>query len=397
MDGAVGNNGKAQIKLGAIKNRERVLKDFTDAIGVDSPSFKERKMAELLKAKLAGEGLEVREDGAGAEAGGECGNLIAVLRGDPGMPAAALLAHMDTVIPCGGKRWTVEGDIVRSDGRTILGGDDAAGIAAALEVVRRVKEEGIRHGDILVIFTIAEEVGLVGAKRLDTGLVKSVTGGGKLPEFCFVFDSGSPIGSVVSGAPTQVVIKIEVDGVAAHAGIEPEKGVNAIVALSGAIAAMPLGRIDGETTANIGMISGGHASNVVCGKAAATGEARSHDPKKLDRQIAKMRECVDAACGRMGASYNFDVSVEYEAFSLPPDSGIIRLLADASKARGYEIEPVLTGGGSDANVLNSIGVPAANLPAGMHLVHGTQEYADLRETAETIELTVEAFRQLANR
>ena len=397
-----------------IANRERILRDFTDIVNIDSPSLKERKIAEALREKLVSIGFAVYEDNAGAVAGGECGNLIAALpayassgagdaseiAGNAGggaaeLPVVAMLAHMDTVGPCENKRCIVDGDIVRSDGKTILGGDDGAGIVAALEIARRVKEEGIRHGGILIIYTIAEETGLDGAKNLDRNIIKTATGSAEFPRFCFVFDSGGAPGSVVARAPSHTDMIISVKGVAAHSGIEPEKGVNAIAALSDAIAHMRLGRIDADTTANIGIIRGGLARNIVCESASAEGEARSHNPDTLKRQTAHMKECVAEACSRRGASFDFQEITSYNAFSLTREDEIIRLLSGAAKARGYELNPVPSGGGSDANILNAMGVPAANLPVGMHEVHSTKEYTDLRETAETIELIVAAFRLLA--
>jgi peptidase T-like protein len=513
-------------------NRERMLRDFLDIISVDSPSLKERKMADALRAKLAETGMAVYEDDAGAAAGGECGNIIGVLpafyggarssgdtvsdggarssgggadagggarrktgvaasagaasdgggacsSGDaaPGrctvsvsavsdgggagsapcenainLPVVALLAHMDTVEPCTDKKWEIEGDIIRSRGDTILGGDDAAGIAASLEIVRRLREEGVRHGGVMIILTIAEEFGLLGAKYLDHDFIKRISGGG-FPKHCFVFDSGSPPGSVVARAPSHSDVIITVRGTAAHAGIEPEKGVNAISILSRAIADMPLGRLDFETTANIGIIRGGRARNVVCDTAVAEGEARSHNPEKLRAQIAKMEECVAAACENanvsigattsatastsvsastsktastsasasasasthatasastsatastsasastpeLAPSYDFEEIASYKSFCLTGEDEIIRLLAGAAQNLGYDLELVTTGGGSDANVLNEMGIPAANLPVGMHAVHGVNEYTDLRETAETVELVVEAFKLL---
>ncbi|MCL2058141.1 MAG: M20/M25/M40 family metallo-hydrolase [Oscillospiraceae bacterium] len=441
-------------------NRERMLRDFTDIISIDSPSLKERKMAAALRAKLESEGFAVYEDGAGEITGGECGNLIAVLpasdglnstecgrdacvsegggeRGDGAgggcgaLPVVALLAHMDTVGPCENKRWTVEGDIIRSDGNTILGGDDAAGIVATLEIARRVKEDNIRHGGILIIYTIAEEIGLDGAKNLDHALIRSALGGdaakayksvgkdnsnatesdgddgavangdsgavgGGFPQFCFVFDSGGPPGSVVNRAPSHTDIIITVKGAAAHAGIAPEKGINAIATLSDAIAHMPLGRIDEETTANIGIIRGGDARNVVCESATAEGEARSQNKQSLITQVAAMKSCVADACERRGATFEFKEITSYNAFSLTDNDLVIKLLTAAAKNRGSVLKLVPTGGGSDANILNAMGIPAANLPIGMYEVHSTREYTNLRETSETVELVVEAFRLLAS-
>ena len=247
----------------------------------------------------------------------------------------------------------------------------------------------------MIIYTIAEETGLDGAKNLDHGIIRTALGGAGFPQFCFVFDSGGPPGSVVSSAPSHTDVIITVKGAAAHAGIEPEKGINAIAALSEAISKMPLGRIDAETTANIGIIKGGHARNVVCDLAIAEGEARSHNIDTLTRQVATMKECVAAACERSGASFEFEEITSYNSFMLKQDDPIIKLLAAAAQARGYELMSVPSGGGSDANILNAMGIPTANLPIGMYDVHSTQEYTNLRETAETVELIVEAFRLLA--
>ncbi|MDR3121844.1 MAG: M20/M25/M40 family metallo-hydrolase, partial [Clostridiales bacterium] len=380
----------------AIPFRERIIRDFSAIVGIDSPSLGEREMAGLLKKMLEADGFSVAEDGAAAPAGGVCGNLIASLAGDAALPAVALLAHMDTVGPCAGKKCVVDGDLLRSDGTTILGGDDAAGIVIALETARRVREAGIRHGDILIILTIAEEIGLIGAKHLDWDLVRAATQSGGLPRFCFVFDSSMPVGAVVAKAPTHKNVRITVTGRAAHAGIEPERGISAIAALAEAIGAMPLGRIDIETTANIGKIEGGSAQNVVCGKATAWGEARSIDPKKLAAQLSQMRACLDAACKRRGAVFEFEEDLRYEGFTLDPDCDILRLLDRAARlCLKKPLELRATGGGSDANVLNGIGIPTANLPAGMHAVHSTEEYADLREIDGVTELMVQVFRELA--
>ena len=380
----------------ANERRARLLQDFTDLIAIASPSLKERKMAEALRRKLLAAGYEVFEDGAGEAAGGECGNIIGIIKPTaPALPAVALLSHMDTVLPCENKSWTVEGDIVRSCGNAILGGDDAAGMAAALEIARRVTEEGVPHGGLALIFTIGEEVGLFGARYLDHEIIKKASADGEFPKHCFVFDSSGEKGRVVSRAPSHSDVKFTVTGKAAHAGVEPEKGLNAISVISEAIAAMKLGRIDDETTSNIGKIYGGLALNIVCETAAAEGEVRSHDRAKLEAQVAHMKECVRAACERRGAKFEFEEDPSYNAFCLTPDDEIIKLLSQAAKARGYDLKLMPTGGGSDANVLNEIGIPTANLAVGMYEVHSTKEYANISEIEETAALVTEFFKRLA--
>jgi tripeptide aminopeptidase len=379
--------------------------DFADMVGVDSPSLHERAMAELLRGKLAALGFEVFEDGAAAKAGGECGNLIATARGEPGLPAVALLAHMDTVEPCRGKKCVADPgdpDILRSGGDTVLGGDDAAGMLAALEVARRLRERGIRHGDVQIVLTIAEEIGLVGAKCLDLSMLRA--------EYCFVFDSGTPPGSLVARTPTRASMAFTVLGRAAHAGIEPEKGLSAAKVFAEAVAGMRLGRIDAETTANIGIVRGGDAVNAVCERIVAQCEARGFREAPLRAQMDHMRRRFEDACAKYGARLECEESIDYRGYELGEGDPIVRLLQEAERRRAAAageggasaggrrpLALLPTGGGSDANILIDRGVTAANLPMGMHDVHSTGEYANLRETDRAAELVLNVFALLAER
>lgn len=412
--------------------RSRMVADFSDMVGVDSPSFGERGMADLMRVKLEAAGFEVEEDGAASRLPGNCGNLIATLRGDPGLPAVGLLAHMDTVEPCRGKKCVVDAgdaDILRSDGTTILGGDDAAGMVAALEVARRLREGGVRHGDVQIILTVAEELGLQGAKNLDYSKVRA--------QYFFVFDSGTAPGSVVARAPTHANMTFTVTGRAAHAGIEPEKGLSAIKVFAEAVAGMKLGRIDAETTANIGTVRGGTVVNAVCEKVVAEGEARSYSEDSMRAQMAHMRQRFEEACAKCGAGFACEETIKYRGYALGAGDAIIRLLqeaegrriaaegaaqappaaggpagtgaspatdgptgADAPAGAGIPKLPLAlvdTGGGSDANILIERGLSAATLPMGMHDVHSTGEYANLRETDRAVELVLHVFGLLAER
>ena len=266
--------------------KERVL----ELVRIDSLSRKERAIALRLKEILEALGGVVFMDDAGSAVGGEVGNLVAHFDGNvEGAEAMLLSAHMDTVAPGEGVTPVVDGDVIRSDGTTVLGGDDKSGLAIILEVLQAVREEEVPHGHIDVVFTICEEVGLLGAKHLDLGLVRAKTG--------LVLDSDS-IGFLITKAPAVNHLEFEVHGLEAHAGICPERGISAIQVAARGIAAMRLGRIDEDTTANLGLVSGGTAVNIVPNRVMLTGEVRSHDEEKLERQTQAMVACLqDAAAG----------------------------------------------------------------------------------------------------
>lgn len=350
-------------------NAERLIEEFIELVEVDSESLAERQIADLLKKRLEGLGFEVIEDKAGdvVEVGQGTGNLIATLQGNGGAGAPLLLcAHMDTVKPGKGIKARREQGIISSAGDTILGADDKAGIAAILEALRVVKEENIFHGDLQVIFTMGEEMGLLGAKNLDYSLVKAKTG--------FVLDSGGPPGEIIVKAPTQYSFKAVIKGRAAHAGIAPEQGINAIVVASRAIANMVVGRIDEETTSNIGLISGGMATNIVPEQVTVDGESRSINPTKAKAQIDHMIEEINKAAADMGAVADIKLVKEYDQINLDPDSLPVRIAIKAAENIGLKPYLGQTGGGSDANVFNGRGIACANLGIGMSKVHTTDEH-----------------------
>ncbi|MFN3420307.1 MAG: M20/M25/M40 family metallo-hydrolase, partial [Armatimonadota bacterium] len=293
-------------------NRERFLADFLELVRIPSPSGKEREVAQAVKAKVEAMGLTVLEDDAGKGFGGEQGNLIVKVPGSvEGVPPILLNAHLDTVLPCENVNPIVEGDKVRSDGRTILGADNKAGVCVLLELLRVLREDKIQHAPLEIVFTVAEETGLHGAKHLDYSLISA--------NFGFVLDSGPPINKVIVQAPSQKNLKAIVKGKAAHAGVSPEKGINAIQLAARAIASMRLGRIDHETTANIGVIKGGLATNIVPEEVEVLGEARSHDPRKLEEQIAHMVALLEKEAQRGGGKAEVEVTDVYRSFRITED------------------------------------------------------------------------------
>ncbi|OAT86501.1 M20/M25/M40 family metallo-hydrolase [Desulfotomaculum copahuensis] len=365
-------------------NESRILAEFLELVQIDSPSGSERAVAGVLTARLEKMGFSVREDGAGQSTGG-AGNLIAVLPAAGGDAPLLLSAHMDTVEPGRGVHPVVTDGVVRSSGDTVLGADDKAGIAAILEAVRVVREEGITHGGLEVVFTIGEESGLWGAKQLDTSRMQSRLG--------FVLDGEGGPGCIVTQAPTQDKIGALVRGRAAHAGVNPQDGINAIQVAAHAIARMSLGRLEEDTTANIGVISGGKAINIVPDACNLLGETRSLDG-------AKRRALTDAVCrilretaAEFGATVNISTETLYQSFVLAPSDPVVQVAVEAAGRLGFKPELVKTGGGSDANIFNQKGIPTANLGIAMQKVHTTEEYIRVADLVDSARWLVEIIRR----
>ena len=338
-------------------------------------------------------GAVCRFDGAGERVKGNTGNLIARLPGKvASAPPLLLCAHMDTVVPGEGVKPIVEGDIVRTDGTTVLGGDDKSGCAIICEVLHLLKEHNVAHGPIDVVFTICEEVGLLGARHLDLSLIEAREG--------LVYDSDSP-GYLIVRAPGADVLRFTVRGLEAHAGMFPERGISAIQVAAQAIAAMRLGRIDEETTANLGTIQGGRALNIVPNEVIVRGEARSRDSKKLAAQVDHMVQCFKDAVARasvivegkhLAATLDYSAKPQYGAMNVPDDAPIVRKVMEAARRAGRVVKPAAMGGGCDANILNQRGLTVANLGTGMRDIHTVREWLDVKDMTATAEVTLELIK-----
>lgn len=361
-------------------NKDRLVHEFLEIVRVDSLTLKERAMADFLKGKLGELGLSVEEDRAGEPHGGEAGNVIGVLEGTAEKEPVMLLAHMDRVTPGIGIKPVIENGVIKSDGTTILGSDDGAGIAIILEALRVIKEKNIPHGRIEVVFTIAEEGGLLGAKGLDTGKLAAKRG--------LVFDSNGAPGTVINQAPAQDEIVAKVHGKAAHAGVFPEKGINAIVVASKAISRMKIGRLDEETTANIGIIEGGKATNIVPDLVLVRGEARSLQEKKLVKATRAICDEFNRAAAEEKARVELEVSRMYSAYHITEDDPWFKVVLRAIKAAGLTPNVKSTGGGSDANILNAKGIKTLNLGIGNEEVHTVNEYIRVEDMVKAAELAV---------
>jgi len=365
-------------------NESRLVAEFLELVQIDSAPKDERLMADALLRKLASLGLETYEDDAGKRIGGNAGNVCAVLEGDPDLPTLLFAAHMDRVSPGRGIKPIVEEGTIRSDGTTILAADDVAGICAILEGIRAVREQGLHHGRIEVVFTVAEEGGLFGAKNLDTSKLKAKAG--------YFLDSTGPVGTVIVQAPAQKSIKARIRGKSAHAGVAPEEGINAIAAAAKAITNMKLGRIDPETTANIGVIRGGTATNIVPDLVEIEGEARSRNEQILAAQAAHMVEAINAACAEFGAQAEIEVIDSYSAYHMKPEDYVVQLAVRAAQEIGLEPVQQGTGGGSDANIINSRGIPSVVLGLGYQNIHSTAESIPIAQLVKAAELVVSLIR-----
>lgn len=369
-------------------NSNRVVEEFLELVKIDSVSGKERLVADYLKEKLRALGLEVHEDGAGKKVGSDTGNIIGRLPGSGRGPVLLLCAHMDTVEPGRGVKPVIEGGVIRSSGDTVLGADDKAGVVAILEVLRLIREQQIEHGGLEVAFTIWEEGGLFGAKNLDYDLIRAKAG--------FVLDSDGPPGTIITRAPSQDKIGAVIKGKAAHAGINPEDGINAIQVASYAISQMKLGRIDHETTSNIGIISGGKAVNIVPDSVTVEGETRSLEAAKREAQTAHICGALREAAARFNAGVDIVTETLYTDFNLGAESLPVRIAVRAAGNLGLTAKLEKTGGGSDANIFNSKGIATAVLGIGMKKVHTTEEYISVKDLTGNVRYLLEIVKAAQN-
>lgn len=372
--------------------KERLIKLFMELVQVDSETKHEAEISKVLKEKLSALGLSLSEDDVAAKIGHGANNLFATLDATAGKenePGLLFTCHMDTVTPGNGIKPTLHEDgYIRSDGTTILGADDKAGIAAMLEALTILKEQGIPHGRIQFVVTVGEESGLLGSRSMDSSKLDAKYG--------YALDSNGEIGEIAVAAPTQAKVFIKFFGKSAHAGVNPEDGISAIQVASKAIAKMPLGRIDHETTANIGKFEGGGATNIVCDYVQLEAEARSLTQDKLDAQLNAMKEAAESAAAQHGAKAEFISDVIYPAYCYDDKDTVVQLAQKAIRAIGATPKTFHSGGGSDANIFNGLGIPTVNLAVGYEYIHTTKEQIKADDILKLTSLVVELIKQGAN-
>lgn len=366
---------------------ERLVKLFLDLISINAPALAEKDVVAWTKKYLLDIGLEVAEDNAGAKIGGNANNLIAWLRGTmPDAPKVFLSAHFDTVEPTEGLVVEERDGVFYTAGDTILGADDKGGMAPAIEAVHALIESGEPHGDICLLLSVAEEIGLKGADAVDLEPLNL--------DFGYVLDTGPPVGSFVTRTATHDKIDIRIIGKPAHAGKDPEKGINAIQVAAAAIHGMKLGRIGPETTANIGAIEGGTATNVVCAEVTLRAEARSTSVEELDAQVAHMIQKFESAAAEWGAKVEIEHDRHYVSYDVPSDAPVVQYAVRASERLGFAPNLRTTLGGSDANIYNAKGLPSIVVATGMDLIHTHEEKIARKDLVDTARLTLEILREI---
>jgi tripeptide aminopeptidase len=370
-------------------NEKKLVESFMELVKINSVSREEKEVAEFLVKKLEDLGLEVIVDKAGEKVKSNSGNIIARLKGNIKKTTPIMFsAHMDTVVPGKNINPLLKGEKIVSSGKTILGADDKAAIAALLEALHIIREKNISHGDIEIVFTICEEIGLLGAKNLDISSLNA--------QIAFVLDSGGQVGKIITTAPSQNSLEIIIHGKSAHAGSNPEEGINAIQVAGFALSRMKLGRIDEETTANIGIISGGKATNIVPDEVTLKGEVRSRNEEKLEKYTEQLIKITEDTAQEFRAKAEVKINREYHCYNLSPDDQAVMIAVKAAKNIGLQPSLVPSGGGSDANVFNKKGFPSVDLAIGMEKVHTLEEYILIEELKNTTEYILSIINTVAS-
>ena len=359
-----------------------VLSLFLELAAIESPPGNERAVADRVTAELRALGLDVHEDDAGTRIDSNAGNLLCRLPGrvEGGTPIF-VCAHLDTVPPQGPLEPVVgEDGFVRNAGGTILGADNKSAVVVMIEAARRIVEAGRPHAGVELLFTPKEEVGLIGAGAFDHTTLEAELG--------FVYDQAAPIGDVVLGAPYQRSLVVRFHGRPAHSGMVPEEGRSAIAAAARAIADLRLGRLDDETTANVGTITGGSARNIVPEWCELQAEARSHDARKLADLVQEMLDAFAFAASVAECTLETEVSETYQGYRFKESDPVVELARTALERCGYELVPTLTGGGADANVFNTRGIPCLNLANGMMAIHTADEHIAVADLDAMVDVTL---------
>ncbi len=366
-------------------NSERLAQKFIMLAQIDSVSMHEQKIALTLEKILKDMGAQVFFDNAKEKTGGDCSNLVAKFKGNVKAEPLFLSGHMDTVGPGNGIKVKYENGIFSSIGNTILGADDKSAIAIILEVMDVILENNLPYPPVEIVFTVCEEVGLLGVKNLDHSLLDA--------RFGYILDSTDSEG-IVTKAPSANKIQIKVFGKAAHAGAAPEKGINAIAVASRAISRIELGRIDDMTTCNLGLIKGGVATNIVPEYVEINGEARSHDEEKLNQVTQNILDAFDMAAKDFRDDSGFprveiNVELDFPRTDIPEDQLVIQLAKKAAQNIGIDFACKTIGGGADANIFFGRGIMAGVLGTGMKDVHTLNEHIDIKDMEKCARLVLE--------
>jgi len=376
-------------------NKDRLAETFKLLVEIDSVSREEGKFAKEIKKVLESMGATTFVDSAGEKTGSDTGNLVAKFKGNVSAPPLLINAHMDTVEPGKGIKAILKNGIFTSDGSTILGADDKSSIAVILETLRVLKEDELQYGPIDFVLTICEEIGLLGAKHFDSSLIDA--------KFGYALDA-TDVDGIIVRAPAANRLEFRIHGKDSHAGAAPEKGINAILLASKAIASLEIGRIDKETTCNIGIIEGGIATNIVPNLVTVKGEVRSHDKDKLtkvtDDIVSSFKDIVESfkKIDSKDELPSLEVSIEkdFSSTDIPEDHRVVAMAVQAGKNLERKIVCKTSGGGADANIFFETGIIAGVLGTGMRDMHTVREHVKLEDMVKATELLIEIIKLHAN-
>lgn len=352
-------------------NKERLVETFVELVKIDGKSGNEKDIAQNLVTRLKELGLEVKIDNAGETFGGNSGNVIGYLKGNyPEKESILLSAHMDTVEDTPDIKVIIEDEIIKTDGNTILGADDRAGVACILETLKIIKDNKLDHPPIYVVFSVAEEIGMWGAKNISPKEVKAKYG--------FIFDSSAKAGKVITEAPTSARMDITIRGKSAHAAVAPENGINAIKIAGNAIARLNPGRFEAGTF-NIGTIKGGKATNIVPDCVEIAAECRSFNNSILKEKIEEIKNIFKEETEKLEGEFEFDYSEKYNCFKLEDSNKTVQIAFDAIRECGVEPESISFTGGSDANIYSNLGIPTVNIGTGYKGAHTHNEQISISD------------------
>lgn len=361
-------------------NNKYLVENFMSLVRIDSESQNEGAFQKALAAEFKKLDLRVYEDNTKEKTGLGAGNLVCVLDGNTNKPPLLFCCHSDTVTPGKGIEPVIHDGSIYSAGETILAADDKAGIAVLLEMVSQIKKKNLKHGKIELLFTVGEEVGLIGMKAFDVAQLES--------KKAYVFDSAGPIGGITMASPSMYTMDVTFLGRAAHAGVEPEKGISAIEMAAMAINQMPFGRIDEITTTNIGTIHGGTATNIVADEVKITLEVRSISDQRCEEILDEIINVIEDTVNKMGGAFNYETIQRSQGYKLTENCYTARLAKEAFTASGREINYQTSGGASDANILNERGIETANLAVGYEKIHTVDEFIPIEEMEKALEVAL---------
>lgn len=366
-------------------DQERLLKEFQHLVSINAESYEEREMADYLIHRLRELGLETEEDDAAVRLAGNpakgAGNVFGRMKGNGGS-TILFSSHMDTVTPGNGKRAVIHEDgRITSAGDTVLGADDAAGIAAILEMLTVIKERDLRHPDIEVLFPAAEEPYAQGSRMFDYNRVSA--------KMAYVLDLSGAVGGAAIAAPSMISLQIHVRGKSAHAGFCPENGIHAIAIAAKAIASLPYGRVDEETTVNLGTIRGGTARNIVPDEVTVTGEIRSMDHGKALAWVERIREVFQSHARTEGGSAEVSYVEEFRSYRIGEQEAVVQRFLTACDRLNLPVRLEETFGGSDNNHFTAHGIRGIVIACAMNEVHTKQEYTTVEELRKSAELTLQ--------